>query len=149
MIYGPGIDSALETLKKLQHRGIRLVLLPGNLRQHLLSASLFFAAIESAITTPPGPRPIILADPFVLTNADLKPTCRVTVPALPFPLKAIRLLRENLLKRTPRLIPYILDMLAGLAVDNEFDSTIAFRTLGLNVESFSRSKTFNPYWEAP
>lgn len=145
MIYGPGVDSALESIRRLASRGIALRFTPKTSRQHLLHVDLFAEAVARAtITTPPrDDRLLVLADPFVLTNEDLRPARGV-----PFvvPLGAAEAARSALSR--VGVEPLALEALAVLAVDNVFDWEPAFDELALDRERFARETTFDAYWNA-
>jgi len=144
MVYGPGIDSALESIRRLSRRGIALRLLPERARQHLVHADLFLDAVERAASTLPheGERSLVLADPFILQNRDLVPERGVPVP---LPLEAAAVARRVLdaLDVGPTLS---LEALAVLAIDNEFDWKTSFDELGLEPERYARDRTFDPYF---
>ena len=144
MVYGPGLDSALESIRRLSRRGVRLRLLPAKGRQHLVHIDLLAEVVARATLTTPrdGERVLLVADPFVLENADLLPKAGATVSV---PLVAASLL-HGLARRLGASPPLAVDALAVLGIDNEFDWRPAFEELGLDVERFARDQTFEPYW---
>lgn len=144
MVYGPGVDSALASLKRLAKRGIALHLEPGTLRQHLVHVDLLVSAIARAAERPPErSRVVVVADPFVLLNADLVPS---RGRAIHVPLGAARAAHRivRLMGSEP---PGAIDALAVLGIDNEFDFEPLFEVLGLDRVQFTRERTFEPYWK--
>jgi nucleoside-diphosphate-sugar epimerase len=147
MVYGPGIDSALASIKRLSRRGIRLRFVPGSIRQHLTFVGLLGDAVARAIASPPPdarPRMFVVADPFVLTNAELVPPRGVPIT---IPLRAARSL-HRLVRVLGREPPGALDALAVLAIDNVFDHAPLFDALDLDRTRYARARTFEPYWGA-
>lgn len=147
MVYGPGIDSALETVRRLAHKGIALRFSPGRIRQHLVHIDLLRAVVRQATTRPTsGSRVLVVADPFVLTNEDLfVPDARVP---LVVPVGWLAALHTRV--RTTRLpVPLSVEALAVLGLDNEFLPDDTFRELGIDATSFDRRHTFDPYWRSP
>ena len=145
MVYGPGIESALDSILRLSSRGVSLRLAPARVRQHLLHVELFLDAVTSATTRPPdSERMLVLADPFVLTNSDLVPR-RAGLPVV-VPLGATSALHA-LARRLGRA-PSSTEALAVLAMDNEFAWRPAFETLELDAARYARERTFDPYWSA-
>ena len=144
MVYGPGIDSALESIRRLARRGVRLRLLPSTCRQHLVHMDLLADAVARATATTPrdGERVLLVADPFVLQNADLVPSRGIP---LVLPLGAARAL-HRLALRAGASLPLAIEALAVLRIDNEFDWRPAFDELELDVKRYERARTFEPYW---
>jgi hypothetical protein len=139
------VGSALETLARLARKGVRLELHPLSLRQHWLHVELFCRAIEKVTRGPLGLAPIILADPFVLTSGDVRPTGGWR---LPLHLGALSIARETVGRHLAPAVRFRLDALATLAIDNAFDWRPAFDLLSLRPEDFSRALTFDPYWRS-
>jgi len=142
MVYGPGIDSALETLRKLARRGVALALRPSAVRQHLVHVDLLCAMIGALLRGPVGERVLLAADPFVLTNADLAVGARVTVPVSVASAASIHGALAPL-----GVAPSALEALAVLGLDNEFDSAPALAALGIDPASHARA-AFDAYWRA-
>jgi nucleoside-diphosphate-sugar epimerase len=141
MVYGPGVDSALESLRRLGRRGVGLELRPRSLRQHLTHVELLVAAVRRAAQQggPSLPRTLLVADPFVLRNEDLR--CgRVRVP-VPLDLVASG---EPLARRFG--LGGMAETFRVLALDNEFDAGATWGALGLDPAEFARARTFDPYW---
>jgi nucleoside-diphosphate-sugar epimerase len=149
MVYGPGIDSAMASLSKMAARGLRLALKPGSARQHLLSRELLIQGLMNACQYGPlGPRPLILADPFSITNDEINRAIARIHPkafSVALPLGCF----ERLSRLWMRLAEYKFTMpiasLAVLAIDNEFDWQPAFQALRLNPAEFGRDQTFDRY----
>lgn len=144
MVYGPGVDSALASLKKLAKRGIALHLEPSTVRQHLVHMDLLVDSIARAAQRPPErSRMLVVADPFVLTNADLVPRAGRAIHVPLGPAKTAHRLAK-LMAMTP---PGAIDALAVLGIDNVFDEAPIFEVLGLDRMQYARESTFDPYWE--
>ncbi len=144
MVYGPGIESALDSILRLSSKGVSLRFKPAHVRQHLVHVELFLDAVKSATMRPPDDeRVLILADPFVLTNSDLVP--RDGLPMV-VPLGAMSALHA-LARRFGRAPPST-EALAVLAMDNEFAWRPAFDALELDPGQYARGRTFDPYWSA-
>jgi nucleoside-diphosphate-sugar epimerase len=146
MVYGPGVDSALDTIRRLHRRGVRLRLRPERVRQHLLHVDLLVHAVERAVTgaVDRGERPLALADPVVVTNADLAPQAS-RWPAIDVDVSAAAALHDRW-ARTLGLAPGALEALAVLGLDNEFDVEPMVRVLRVDAGAFSRAATFDAYW---
>lgn len=138
MVYGDGVESALGTLLRLHRRGVPLALRPRACRQHLTSAPLLLAAVAAATRTPTGPSPLLVVDPFVLTNADLAPPGLLQ---LPLDVQAVA-------ARPPATgrLGFWKGVLAVLGVDNELEFRSGFAALGLDPGDFGRERVFAPYW---
>jgi nucleoside-diphosphate-sugar epimerase len=149
MVYGPGIDSALESLRKMAARGIRLVLKPGSLRQHLLSVELLVHGLmQTCRCGALGPRPLILADPFSVTNAEINALIAHLYPkALPMAVPLDRF--GKVAKRWKRMPEFKMTMplasFAVLAIDNEFAWQPAFQAMEINPSEFQRACTLDRY----
>lgn len=152
MVYGPGVESALDTLRGMGRRGVGLSLAPGRVRQHLTHSRVLVEAVRRAAVVP-GPLPTVLlvVDPFVLTNADLRgrPSPGRALPAVPVPvpLPPLAKLYDLWAKVLPVDAPGALEAFAVLASDNVFDGDASFRILGLDPDDLGRGRTFEPYWE--
>ena len=145
MVYGPGIESALDSILRLSSRGVSLRFKPAHVRQHLVHVELLLDAVRSATTRPPDDeRVLLLADPFVLTNSDLVPR-RAGLPVV-VPLGATSALHA--LARRTGWAPSSTEALAVLAMDNEFTWRPAFDALDLDPAQYARERTFDPYWSA-
>jgi nucleoside-diphosphate-sugar epimerase len=144
MVYGPGIESALDSIRRLSSRGLRLRLEPAHVRQHLLHIELLLDAVSSATKrTPDEERVLVLADPFVLTSSDLVPRSGLTVVV---PLRATTALHA--LARRFGHAPPSTEAFAILAMDNEFVWRPAFEALQLDPAEYTRARTFDRYWSA-
>jgi nucleoside-diphosphate-sugar epimerase len=144
MVYGPGIDSALESIRKLAARGVRLHLTPHATRQHLVHMDTLVRILERAIAVGPvDERVLIAADPFVLTNEDLRPAGKGIEMTLPVGVAAE--VQRAWHSRLPT--PLALDALAVLALDHEFDSSATFAALDIDPGELGRDRTFDAYWE--
>lgn len=150
MVYGENVDSALESLRRLAGRGIRLDLRPSAVRQHLLHIDLLVAILRRAHGRgPTGSKPLNVADPFVLTNADLDRMLRETKSpfpfsakaAIPIPLSPLAFVQER--ARRSEWSSLALDSFAVLALDNVFSVRETFRAFDIDEASFGRAATFD------
>jgi nucleoside-diphosphate-sugar epimerase len=146
MVYGPGVDSALGSIRKLAARGVRLHLTPNGTRQHLVHMDTLVRVLQRSIAVGPvDERLLIAADPFVLTNEDLRPPGKGIDMTLPVGVAAE--VQRAWLSRLPT--PLALDSLAVLALDHEFDSASTFAALDIDPEGLGRDRTFDSYWGRP
>lgn len=144
MVYGPGVDSALDSIRRLGRRGVCLRLRPARGRQHLVHMDLFVEAVLRATETLPrdDERILIVADPFVLENAELEVLRGLPVNLYLGVARGLHAMAAKLGTSPPLTV----DALAILGIDNEFDWRPAFDELGIDVNRFAREKTFAPYW---
>ena len=140
MIYGEGIDSALATLLRAHRAHVPLALRPRRIRQHLTSGPLLLEALRTVVETPMGPSPLLIVDPFVLTNADLDPRSLLAAPVNV----------ESFAKSAPARgrAAFWRNVVAVLGVDNEFESGPSFARMRLDPVRFGRDRVFTPYWQA-
>lgn len=151
MVYGPGVESALETVRKLARRGLRLRLAPGDVRQHLLHVDLLVRAVDRAAVAAlaPDEAPLLVADPFVLTNADVVCSGGSSSGArlpLAIDVRAMSSVHRALSRTGLELAPAALEALAVLGLDNTFDVAPTWRALGVDPAQFARERTFDRYW---
>lgn len=152
VVYGPGVSSAIDTLLKAARRGMRLDLTPHAMRQHLLHSDLLVAAVRRLESE--GPRsesPLVIADPFVLTNGDLWKAISTrgwSGVRIPLPLGQI----TRGLRLWPgfpdRDVPMSVAALGVFALDVAFEWRPTFDALGIDPEAFARDKTFDAYVKA-
>jgi nucleoside-diphosphate-sugar epimerase len=149
MVYGRGVDSALESLRHLAARGLRLRLTPGSFRQHLLNLDLLIHGLTQACRCGPlGPHPLVLADPFSVTNTDINDAMARIYPKslpVPMPLDSFRKLSLRWRRLSTSRITMPVASLAVLAINNEFAWQPAFQALGLDPSEFERTRTFDRY----
>jgi nucleoside-diphosphate-sugar epimerase len=147
MVYGPGVDSALETLRRLHRRGVQLRLAPASVRQHLLHIDTLLTVIDRARTqrVVHDATPLLVADPFVLTNGDL---AAVDGKGLPLTVDVRAAAQGHAgVARVLGASPGALEALAVLGMDNAFDVAPTWRALGLDPRRFDREATFDVYWQ--
>jgi nucleoside-diphosphate-sugar epimerase len=149
MVYGPGVDSALDSLSKMAARGLRLALKPQSFRQHFLNIELLvYGLMQVRQYGPFGPRPLILADPFFVTNAEINDTFARLYPSA-FPISVPLNFFGKLCRRWKRIaelgITMPLASFAVLAINNKFAWQPAFQALGINPSDFDRTKTLDRY----
>jgi len=149
MVYGPGIDSALETLRRLKARGIAFRLGRPEIHHHYLHRDVLVASIRAVAER--GPildAPATLADPFSFTNADLDAVWGSRLPwAVPMPLGLAELAMAGWRRVLSGEPPGTLAALAVLAMDNRYAWQPAFEALGLAAAEFNRARTLTPYLE--
>jgi nucleoside-diphosphate-sugar epimerase len=149
MVYGSEVDSALDSLRRMAARGLRLMLKPQSLRQHLLNIDLLVHGIKQACQRgPSGSKPLILADPFFIRNAEINDAIARIHPtrfsvSLPLDFFKNLSMRWSCLPEFKITMPFA--SLAVLAIDNEFAWQPAFEALGLDSGDFSRERTFDRY----
>lgn len=150
-VYGPGVESVIESLLGLLRRGVCLELSPARLRRHMLHVDLLVRALERLVERGPVEgHPLIVADPFVLTYGEINAAVRARAARARSVTVPVRLDRAvTLLRRWPGFpakdAPMRLVALAVLGQDNVFDADQGFDVLGLDRRDFSREKTFDAY----
>jgi nucleoside-diphosphate-sugar epimerase len=148
VVYGPGVESAIDTLLSLARRGVLLDLMPGEMPQHLLHVSVLYAAVERLAAGGTLMGSTVVADPFVLTNADVTSAVARRYPPrlrVPVPLSQT----NRILYRWPgfpeRDAPPKLAAFGVLGLSTAFAWEAAYEHLGLDPQAFSRDKTFDRY----
>ena len=149
MVYGPGIESALETLRRLKARGVAFRLGRRDIHHHYLHRDLLVASVKALSERGPVlDAPATLADPFWFTNADLDAAWGSRAPwAVPMPLGLAELAMAGWKRALSGEPPGALAALAVLAMDNRYAWQPAFEALGLPVTEFERARTLTPYLE--
>jgi len=149
MVYGKGIDSALESMRKMAARGLRLALKPESLRQHLLNIELLVHGLmQSCRCGPLGPRALTLADPFSVTNSEINDAISRLYPkaiSVSVPLGCFAKLSKRWNCMSEFRITMPLASLAVLAIDNEFAWQPAFQSLGIDPAEFDRKHALDRY----
>jgi nucleoside-diphosphate-sugar epimerase len=145
IVYGPGSGGVLLTLRALARRGVRAVLVPESLRQHLLHVDLLRRVLQSLAAR--GARDdlplLLLADPFVLTTRDLNEAVRRASGgsvAIPVPLRLFSGIVAEHNRRFDVGAAGKLTVLAMLALDNEYDWRPAFDALAIDPAQFGRER---------
>ncbi|HQR66752.1 MAG TPA: NAD-dependent epimerase/dehydratase family protein [Thermoanaerobaculia bacterium] len=148
VLYGPEPDGMIGTLLTLGRKGLLLRLVPAGHRHHLCSFPLLVEAIERiARAGEPIEPPLVVADPFVVTSAEIAAAIReVHRPrvAIPFPAG----LGGAVLRLFPRPTSPQLDLrtwgeiLGILALDTVYEPHETFRRLGIDPSRFSRERTW-------
>jgi UDP-glucose 4-epimerase len=147
MVYGAGIDSALATLRRFHRRGVHLRLAPAHLRQHLVHVDLLASVVERVArgAAPLEARPLLVADPFVLTNADLAPAATRARLPLVVDVRAAATLGRTMTS-VVGAAPLALQALGVLGLDNEFDVEATWPAAAVDPRAFDRRSTFDAYW---
>jgi nucleoside-diphosphate-sugar epimerase len=148
ILYGPSPDGMLGTLLAIAGKGIHLRLVPAAHRHHLCSFPLLVEAVKALAGRGEAVEsPLVLADPFFLTNADLAEAVASVRPArltIPFPAA----LAGGVLRRFPRSASPPLDLrtwgeiLAILALDTVYDPAETYRLLAIDPARFTRARTW-------
>ncbi len=142
IIYGPGAGGVLIKLRDLARRGVRLVLEPAGTRHHLLHLDLFQRVLEAVVASSPPREPTtyVVADPFVVTTADLNiafsASGRHAVP-IPVRLTAITHVLREWQRRSERS-PGPLAIAAMLELDNVYDWRPCLSDLKIDPAEFGR-----------
>lgn len=145
IIYGSGAGGVLITLRNLARRGMRAVLEPESTRQHLLHLELFQRVLEQVATTsPPAHRATyVVADPFVLTSADLNDAYRAAGPRSVPLVTPVGLVGEATRRwnRGPnRQVSGLVAVASMLALDNAYDWKTCLDALGIDPEPYGRAR---------
>jgi nucleoside-diphosphate-sugar epimerase len=146
IIYGPGAGGVLIKLRDLARRGIRLVLEPSGTRHHLLHLDLFQRVLEAvvALSPPREQTTYVVADPFVLTTADLNIAFSAAGPrAVPIPVRLTAVthtLREWQRRSERSLGP--LAVAAMLELDNVYDWHPCLSDLKIDPAEFARERFY-------
>lgn len=149
LVYG-GASGPFETLSAWARRGVVFRLEPERLRQHNLHLSLLLRAVQAlCVRGAPGTHaPLLLADPFVLTNADWTAALALEAPRRHTYWSVSLDRHASVVRRWPgfprRSAPMTVAAFAALALDNEYDTGPAFAALGLDPEEFSRARVWDP-----
>ena len=152
IIYGPGAGGVLVTLRDLARRGVRVSLSPGTLRQHLLHVGLFQRVLEALIAAPPPARTVafVVADPFVLTAAELNAAYRAAGPRaahLPVPIGLLARATRGWQRRSALELPGPVTVAAMLGLDNAYDWEKCVSALKIDASDFGR-RAFDAFLEA-
>jgi nucleoside-diphosphate-sugar epimerase len=152
IIYGPGAGGVLVTLRDLARRGVRASLSPGGTRQHLLHLDLFRRVLEGLIAAPPpsATSVFVVADPFVLTSAELNAAYLAAGPKaapLPVPIGLVARATRGWQRRTGRELPGRVAVAAMLGLDNAYDWQPCLAHLAIDPAAFGRS-IFDAFLEA-
>jgi len=152
IIYGPGAGGVLVTLRDLARRGVRASLQPERTRQHLLHLRLFERVLSALVVAPP-PRDAVVhvvADPFVLTSAEINAAYRAAGPRaapLPVPIGLVASATRGWQRRFARELPGPVAVAAMLGLDNVYDWRPCLSALGIDPAEFGRA-VFDAFLEA-
>jgi nucleoside-diphosphate-sugar epimerase len=146
IIYGPGAGGVLITLRDLARRGVRFVLDPPTARQHLLHLRLFEQVLRAVIAapSPPPARPAthVVADPFVLTTADVNAAIERAgrrAAAVPAPVSWVAKATRAWQSTGDRRAPGPFAVASMLALDNAYDAPTVLAAFGVDAAPFGRS----------
>lgn len=149
VLYGQEPDGMIGRLFTLGAKGVVLRLVPAAHRHHLCSLPLLVEVVRVVATRGEGiDPPLVVADPFVVTSAEIVATVRaVHRPHLTMPFPAgpfgsvLRLLPRS---STPRLdLRTWGEILGILALDTVYDPAETFRLLAIDPSRFSRERTWD------
>jgi nucleoside-diphosphate-sugar epimerase len=145
MIYGPGAGGALLRLRDIARRRVRFVLAPEGARQHLLHIDLFRLVLQ-ALAARPAPERVatyMVADPFVLTAADINLLLRAAAPraaSVPLPVGLAAGAVRAWQSRSERQPPGAIAVAAMLMVDNVYDWQPCLDHLCIDPGPFGRER---------
>jgi UDP-glucose 4-epimerase len=147
IIYGPGAGGALATLRELAGRGVRVSLQPERTRQHLLHLSLFERVLRGLIAAPPPSETttFVVADPFVLTSAEINAVYFAAGPRavhLPLPIGLLARATRGWQRRSGLELPGPVAVAAMLGLDNAYDWQPCLLHLGIDPRDFDRDLFF-------
>lgn len=150
-------DGMLASLVRLARtRNIVLCLSPARARHHFCSAPLLGAVARALVTGPPTCShgdAFTVADPFVVTNAELReqlcrPLARRLHLEVPVPARGA----SALLARLPRLaalqgldVAALAEVFGVLGMDVRYDTGATFDRLGLEPTDFDVDRTWLPF----
>lgn len=149
VLYGPKPDGMIGTLFGLGAKGVLLRLVPARHRHHLCSLPALVETVREVAKHGDGIEPpLVVADPFVLTNADIAEAVRaIHRPGLTLPFPAA--LAGSFLRLLPRSSSPRLDLrtwgeiLGILALDTVYDPDETYRLLAIDPSRFSRERTWD------
>ncbi len=150
-LYGREPDGMIGTLHALAARGLLLRLVPSRHRHHLCSLPLFVETVRRVARQNEGiGPPLVVADPFFLTNADIAAAVRaIHRPLLTLPFPAA--LAGSALRLLPRFSSPRFDfrtwgeILGILALDTVYDPAETYQRLGMDPSRFSRERTWDRF----
>jgi nucleoside-diphosphate-sugar epimerase len=143
IIYGPGAGGVLIRLRDLARRGLRVVLDPPSARQHLLHLRLFEDVLRALIERPgPGAAvTYVVADPFVVTTADLNAAFAAAGPRavqVRAPVALVARATRSWQRWSDVAVPGPAAVASMLTLDNVYDAQAVLSTLGLDAAAYGR-----------
>jgi len=152
-VYGAQGTGMVGTLLQLAKRGIILRLHPRDARHHLCYAGLLIEVVRRVIdlnTELPHLTPLVIADPYTVTNEELETMLRLYVRknsrtvTVPVGFLAY-LLQHSFHSRTPRLdLKTWGEILGVMNLDTEYDPSETLRVLGIDAAAYSMDRTLRP-----
>ncbi|MGA3122979.1 MAG: NAD-dependent epimerase/dehydratase family protein [Polyangiaceae bacterium] len=147
IIYGPGAGGVFVTLRNLARRGVRVVLGPSETRHHLLHLDLFQTVLKALLgaQAPRHPATYVVADPFVVTTADVNLALAAAGPRaapIPVPLTIITSALKQWQIRSDRASGP-LSVGAMLELDNVYEWRRCLSHLGIDPGPFGRHRFDN------
>ena len=152
VLYSSQGAGMVDTLLRLARRGITLRLYPRNARHHLCHMDLLVEVARRVLARPdlPNLSCLVVADPYVVTNAQLeemtRPARRKGSVPVPLPLSIL----SAVLKRTfhssdPRFDLRTRGEIFGvLHMDTVYDPAETFRLLGIDPADYALARTLEP-----
>ncbi len=143
IIYGPGAGGVFIKLRDLARQGVRLALQPESTSQHLLHLRLFQHVLERLVSQPAPVRTttFVVADPFVLTTADVNSALAVAAPraaSVPVPLGGLARALRRWQRRARSQAPGPVSVAAMLMLDNVYDWETCLTKLGVDPGPFGQ-----------
>lgn len=152
VVYSSQGAGMVDTLLRLARRGVALRLYPRNARHHLCHMDLLVEVVRRVLARPdlPSLTTLVVADPYVVTNAQLEALTRparrrgsVPVP-LPLPILSA-LLRRAFHSSDPRFDLRTRGEIFGvLHMDTVYDPRETFRVLGIDAADYALDRTLAP-----
>lgn len=152
VLYAAGGAGMVETLLRLARKGVALRLHPRAARHHLCHMELLAEVVRRVIARPdlPTMTPLVIADPYTVTNAQLEeltavPGKRLRIPVpLPLPWMSA-VLRRAPSSRRPRLDLRTRGEIFGvLHMDTVYDPGETFALLGIDAAQYAMERTLQP-----
>ncbi len=157
-VYGPGGHGTLVTLAKLARRGVVLRIVPSAGRQHFCAGRLLGRVAKEAIARDgAGDGTWLVADPFIMTNAELAADLRTLAArrglrtrTLVVPAAAIgRVLRRGFRSSYAHLdVKTWGEVFGFVGMDVAYDARETYRALGIDPTEFEKDRTLTPFLEA-
>jgi len=143
IIYGPGAGGVFIKLRDLARRGVRFALKPESTAQHLLHLRLFQRVLEALVsqTAPVRTTTLVVADPFVLTTADVNSALAASAPraaTVPMPLGGLARALRGWQRRAQSQAPGPVSVAAMLMLDNVYDWETCLTQLGVDPAPFGQ-----------
>ena len=154
VVFDHPADGMLATLARLaRERNVVLRLLPGRARHHLCSAALLgdvARALAARIGAYAHGETVTVADPFVVTNAELRrqlcvPLARRLHADMPVHARAAAAILARLDGVAGRDLASIAEVFAVMGMDIRYDAYATYARLGLDPADYDAERTWHPF----